>query len=249
MTSRVENAAHLELHWGDTLREHLARQVCEASDLSRWLLLTHGVSVRVRVCGSWLNRTWTRRDELSTAREVEAALGEQLRLPEYGARLGEDAGAQEVADELLEQQPRVRVSSLLLRRWYAEYHPASGPVTYSTAEELETAMGDVLREQYPGLRYKQLLSALGRRRKVVIISQRVSRSWLRQYGGPAGEPQAAPGAMRGVLGAAALEEAVGARYRMEVIDIGLGFSSRDMRRRLVSWGFDASREACQESPD
>ena len=130
-------------------------------------------------------------------------------------------GAQEVADELLEQQPRVRVSSLLLRRWYAEYHPASGPVTYSTADELETGMGDVLREQYPGLRCKQLRTALGRRRKVVLISLQVSRNWVRGYGGPAGELPAAPGAMRGVSGAAALEEAVGARYRMEVIDMGL----------------------------
>ena len=91
MTSRVENAAHLELHWGDTLREHLARQVCEASDLSQWLLLTHGVSVRVRVCRTWLSRTWTRRGELSIPRDVEAALGEQLRLPEYGARLADEA--------------------------------------------------------------------------------------------------------------------------------------------------------------
>ena len=110
-------------------------------------------------------------------------------------------------------------------------------------------MGDALREQYPGLGPRQLRTALGRRRKVVLISEQVSKTWVRTYGGAAGDSHAAAGAMRGVSGAAALEEAVGARYRREVIDIGLGFSARDMRRRLVSWGFDASREACQESRD
>ena len=49
-----------------------------------------------------------------------------------------------------------------------------------------------------------------------------------------------------LVGAQALEQACGARYREEVTDLGLGFAARDMVSKLRTWGYDASREACQE---
>ena len=48
------------------------------------------------------------------------------------------------------------------------------------------------------------------------------------------------------LGAKAVEEACGPRYRREVTDLGLGFEHRQMVSTLRKWGYDASRESCQE---
>ena len=41
-------------------------------------------------------------------------------------------------------------------------------------------------------------------------------------------------------------QAVGARYRLEVTDLGMGVTSREMRKMLLGWGYQVSREACQE---
>ena len=41
-------------------------------------------------------------------------------------------------------------------------------------------------------------------------------------------------------------QAVGARYRLEVTDLGLGVTPRDMLKMLLDWGYQVSREACQE---
>ena len=59
--------------------------------------------------------------------------------------------------------------------------------------------------------------------------------------GPAPPPAQAP-----LRGADAVEKACGPRYRSEVTDRGLGFGPLEMRRRLRAWGYDASREGCQE---
>ena len=39
---------------------------------------------------------------------------------------------------------------------------------------------------------------------------------------------------------------MGARYRLEVTDLGLGVTPRDMLKMLLDWGYQVSREACQE---
>ena len=49
-----------------------------------------------------------------------------------------------------------------------------------------------------------------------------------------------------LLGAKAVEEACGPRYRREVTDLGLGFAVHHMMSSLRTWGYDASRESCQE---
>ena len=43
-----------------------------------------------------------------------------------------------------------------------------------------------------------------------------------------------------------MEEACGAKYRAEVTDHGLGFGRGDMLRKLLEWGYRATRESCQE---
>ena len=87
-----------------------------------------------------------------------------------------------MADLLREQQPPVRVSSLVLRQWYAKYHPDSEPVRYDSVAELEDGMGDALRRDYPGIGFRALRTALGKRRKVVLVSKDVCQSWVAQWG-------------------------------------------------------------------
>ena len=117
-----------------------------------------------------------------------------------------------MADLLREQQPPVRVSSLVLRQWYAKYHPDSGPVRYDSVAELEDGMGDALRRDYAGLRYKALRTALGKRRKVVLVPQKVCQTWVAQYWAPAPESADASGAASSsghqLHGAKAVEEAL-----------------------------------------
>ena len=119
-----------------------------------------------------------------------------------------------MADLLREQQPPVRVSSLVLRQWYAKYHPDSEPVRYDSVAELEDGMGDALRRDYAGLRYGALRTALGKRRKVVLVSQKVCKSWVAQYGAPVPESADASGAASSsgivtkLVGAKAVEEAL-----------------------------------------
>ena len=125
-------------------------------------------------------------------------------------------------------------------------------------------MGDNLRSQYAGLGWKALRKALGQRRKVVEASEQVCKTWLDQYAAAAEPPakkgrraieapevsaaasSSGPQARIKLLGAKAVEEACGPRYRREVTDLGLGFAHRQMVSTLRTWGYDASRESCQE---
>ena len=113
-------------------------------------------------------------------------------------------------------------------------------------------MGDDLRRDYAGMGCTALRNALGKRRKVVVVSTAVCRAWVRHYSAPAPEPAAAAGAasssgiLTNLVGAKAVEDAVGARYRQEVTDIGLGTAGRNMKARLRTWGYEVPREACQD---
>ena len=55
---------------------------------------------------------------------MEAA-GERLRLLEYVDRFTCDDLDGELATVLAESQPPLQVSALILRQWYAKYHPDS----------------------------------------------------------------------------------------------------------------------------
>ena len=49
-----------------------------------------------------------------------------------------------------------------------------------------------------------------------------------------------------LLGAKAVEEACGPRYRREVTNLGLGFAVHHMVSTLRTWGYEPTRESCQE---
>ena len=139
-------------------------------------------------------------------------MGERLRLAEYKDSFADDAAAQTLSEVLLESQPPARVSGLVLRQWYSKYHPDSGSLRYDSADALEQAMGDDLRRDYAGFRYCKLRTALGKRRKVIEVSEQVCWTWVTQYGAPAPEAAAASGAasssgIRNLVGAKAVEEA------------------------------------------
>ena len=113
-------------------------------------------------------------------------------------------------------------------------------------------MGDELRRDYAGVGYRVLRNALGERRKVVDVTDSVCQTWTARHAAPAPEPAAAAGAasssriVTNLVGAKAVEDAVGARYRQEVIDIGLGTGACSMKARLRTWGYEVSRDACQD---
>ena len=110
-------------------------------------------------------------------------IGERLRLQEYEDRFGDDSAAKALSEVLSESQPPVFVSALVLRQWYTQYHPRSGPLHFDTATALEDSMGAELRLCYGDLSHSHVLMAsLGRRRKAVLISRRVAETWLFQYG-------------------------------------------------------------------
>ena len=106
-----------------------------------------------------------------------------MRLQEYEDRFADDSAANALAEVLLESQPPVLVSALVLRQWYTQYHPRSGPLHFDTAAALEESMGAELRLCYGDVSsHRVLVSTLGRRRKAVLISEQVARTWLSQYG-------------------------------------------------------------------
>ena len=69
-----------------------------------------------------------------------------------------------------------------------KYHHESGPLHYDTAESLEEALGDELRQKYEDLSSRSLVSALSMRRKAVIVSRKAVRTWLELYRGQEAEP-------------------------------------------------------------
>ena len=89
--ARVENAAHLELHWGARIREHFAGAAMEAAALAKWMLTTVRVPVPARVCQAWLKRDWAASGALMVSGDVESAVGDQLRLDEYKECFADEA--------------------------------------------------------------------------------------------------------------------------------------------------------------
>ena len=103
-------------------------------------------------------------------------------------------------------------------------------------------------------------------RKVVAVSHNVSQRWVAKYSSlsssssssvlkrPASAAQHQPVAKRSTSsssspvllnGACGVEAVIGQRYREQVTDLGLGVQERDMRQRLLEWGYDVSQGACR----
>ena len=146
----TENAGHLETLYGERIRSDAPPDLT-ADALQRWLLKEHAVSVRTRICQTFLTRTWSSSGRTLTPDALEEAAGERLRLQEYADRFTADAIADGLATALAESQPPPQVSALILRQWFTKLHPDSGALSYDTAEALEEALGDVLRSIYQGM--------------------------------------------------------------------------------------------------
>ena len=112
---------------------------------------------------------------------VDALLGSRLRLDQYRHSFADDAVAKQLSEDLSEGQPSFKVTPLTLRQWYTRYHPDSGPLQYESAKELDDAMGDHLRAVYPNMGYRTLRTVLSQRRKAVLISEMVARTWCDVY--------------------------------------------------------------------
>ena len=281
----ILNAGKIELQYGDRLRALPDFAQLTADTLVSLLRKDFSVSADRRICQTWLSTEWSSSGRLLSIQSVEQQIGMRLRLDEYKDSFLSDETATSLAQALAETQPSVHVSAMLLRQWYTKYHPSSGPLRFESAEALDAAMGDELRCHYADLNYRKLVSALGQRRKVVIISQRVARSWIEKFRlsttvsssassssavclrRPAAQVRAVvckrpaasldttdePPAKRQAIApilelsdAQHIEQTCGSRYRTEVTDLGLGISQAHMTQRLLSWGYRASRPACEK---
>jgi len=177
----ILNAGKLELQYGDRLRALPGFAELTADGLVLLLRKDYLATADKRVCHKWLTTEWSTSGRLLSTVSVEEQIGVRLRLDQYKDCFQSDEAATALSQTLAETQPSVHVSALLLRQWFTKYHPSSGPVRYSSAEALDAAMGDELRGHYPDFSFKRLVSALGQRRKVVIIGHRVARTWIDKF--------------------------------------------------------------------
>ena len=173
----VENAGHLEIRLGKRIRDDFPQEELSADTLSAWLVREHSVSVHVKVCQTWINRSWCSDCGLYTPEAVEETLGDRLRLNQYREAFCADESALHLSQVLSESQPPQTISCSILRQWYTKYHPDSGPLKYDNADNLEHAMGDSLRSVCQGLGPQLLAVVLGNARKAVLVGVRVCRSW------------------------------------------------------------------------
>ena len=75
-----------------------------------------------------------------------------------------------LAVALSEGHPPVYLAEpFLLRQWYAKYHPDSGPLRISNADELESLLGEDVRTFYGDLKAQALHAALQQRVKPVLL--------------------------------------------------------------------------------
>ena len=169
----VNSAGHLELKFGDRIREHAEAMSLEAAELRVWLRTVLKVDASEQTCRTWRVRSWSTAGRLMSMHDIEHSIGDRLRLPQYREHFEEEAcGSLAVA--LSEGQPAVYLAEpFLLRQWYAKYHPDSGPLRISNADELESLLGEDLRTYYGDLKAWALHTALQQRVKPVLLDRRV----------------------------------------------------------------------------
>ena len=142
----VHSAGHLELKFGDRIREHAEAVSLEAAELRVWLRTALKVDASEQTCKTWRGRSWSTAGRLMSIHDIEHSIGDRLRLPQYREQFGEDLYDSLVV-ALSEGQPSVYLAEpFLLRQWYAKYHPDSGPLRISSANELESLLGEDLRK-------------------------------------------------------------------------------------------------------
>ena len=172
----INSAGHLELKYGDRIREHAEAVSFEAAELRVWLRTVLKVDASERTCQTWRVRSWSTAGRLMRIHDIEHSIGDRLRLPQYREQFGEDL-YESLAVALSEGQPPVYLAEpFLLRQWYAKYHPDSGPLRISIADELESLLGKDLRTYYGDLKDRTLHTALQRRVKPVLLGFQIIRT-------------------------------------------------------------------------
>ena len=87
----VNSAGHLELKFGDRIREHAEAVSLEAAELRVWLRTVLKVDASVQTCKTWRVRTWSTAGRLMSMHDIEHSIGDRLRLPQYRGHFGVDA--------------------------------------------------------------------------------------------------------------------------------------------------------------
>ena len=77
--------------------------------------------------------------------DIEHSIGDRVRLPQYREQFSDECIASLAAAMSEGQLPVYLAEPFLLRQWYAKYHPGSGPLRISSADELESLLGEDLR--------------------------------------------------------------------------------------------------------
>ena len=173
----ILSAGALEKRCGGTIRADDAAKQLDADALRQWLYTSMQTDASKVICQTWLTRDWSSSGKLLSPVSVEDAIGDRLRGAAFKHRFATEALLQSLAEDLAEGQPPFLLDMQVLRHWYAQYHPDSRPAEYTSAKELEEAMGDEIRRTYPGRCYRTLSSALKRRAgkcKPEIISEGMS---------------------------------------------------------------------------
>ena len=63
-----------------------------------------------------------------------------------------------------------------------KYHPDSGPIRISSADQLGDMLGDEMRTLYAGVTRRKFVTVMSQRRKPVMFNDRVASTWLSTYG-------------------------------------------------------------------
>ena len=174
----INSAGHLELKYGDRIREHAEAATFQAADLRVWLRVVLKVDASEQTCQTWRVRSWSTANRLMSIHDIEHSIGDRLRLLQYREQF--DGNTYEsLAVALSEGQPPVYLAEpFLLRQWYAKYHPNSGPLRISSADELESLLGEDLRTYYADLKHWALHTALQQRIKPVLLDHQVIETWI-----------------------------------------------------------------------
>ena len=124
----INSAGHLELKYGDRIREHAEAASFEAAELRVWLRTVLKVDASQKMCQTWRARSWSTAGRLMDIHDIEHSIGDLLRLPQYREQFGEEL-LDGLAVALSEGPPPVYLAEpFLLRQWYVKYHPDSGPL-------------------------------------------------------------------------------------------------------------------------
>ncbi len=96
----INNAGHLELRYGDALRAGCSETTSEG--VRQWMVDNHSVRVSARTCEAWRSRDWSTAGRLLRGEDVEAEVGERLRLAQYRGCFADAAAVGLLAEQLAE---------------------------------------------------------------------------------------------------------------------------------------------------